>query len=398
MLKLNTIKAVSVVSLFACCSLLATSPAIAADAPNPHAPQVLTPLNPPAADAPAQPHNAIAWGFATLPVTSNAAVERAAKEMAEAALNFWKALTPEQQAKCSFPFDTAERFNWHFIPRQRKGITWNDMNPAQQALAHAFLASGLSYRGYQQAATIMSLDQILKDIEKGSGPLRDPNNYAFSIFGTPGEHATWGWRFEGHHLSITITIVGGRAVAGPVFFGTNPAEVRAGPRKGLRVLAVEEDLGRELVKSLSDEQRKTAIYDVTAPKEIITGNSRKAKPGPPVGIAAGDMTPAQQKLLMTLVENYAYRLRSELADDDLAKIAAAGFKNIHFAWAGGLEPGQPHYYRLHGPTFLVEFDNTQNDANHIHTVWRDSANDFGEDLLRQHYDSHQGDPAHGHDK
>ena len=196
----------------------------------------------------------------------------------------------------------------------------------------------------------------------------------------------------------TITIVGGRAVAGPVFFGTNPAEVRQGPRKGLRVLAVEEDLGRELMKSLSDEQRKTAIYDVTAPKEIITGNSRKANPGPPVGIAAGDMTPAEQKLLMTLVENYAYRLRSELADDDLAKIAAAGFKNIHFAWAGGLEPGQPHYYRLHGPTFLVEFDNTQNDANHIHTVWRDSANDFGEDLLRQHYDSTQGDAAHGHDK
>jgi len=243
----------------------------------------------------------------------------------------------------------------------------------------------------------MSLDQILKELEQGKGPLRDPNNYAFSIFGTPGEHATWGWRFEGHHLSMTFTIVDARAVAGPVFFGTNPATVLDGPRKGLRVLAVEEDLGRELIKSLTPEQQKTAIYDVQAPKEIITGNSRKANPGPPVGLAAGDMTAAQQKLLMTLVENYAYRLRPELADQDLAKIAAAGFKNIHFAWAGSLEPGQPHYYRLHGPTFLVEFDDTQNNANHIHTVWRDSANDFGEDLLREHYDHEKHEPAHGHD-
>jgi hypothetical protein len=344
-----------------------------------------------------QKQNAIASGSATLPA-GDAAVERAAKEMAEAALNFWNGLTPEQQAKCAFPFESEERFNWHFIPRERRGITWNDMTPAQQALAHAFLASGLSNRGYQQAETIMSLEQVLKELEQGKGPKRDAGNYAFSVYGTPGPHATWGWRFEGHHLSLNFTIVDGRAVAGPVFFGTNPATVLDGPRKGLRVLAVEEDVGREVVKSLTDDQRKTAIYDVKSPNEIITGNSRKANPGPPVGLAVSDMTAAQQKLLMTLVEHYAYRLRSELADQDLAKIAAAGFKEIRFAWAGSLEPGQPHYYRLHGPTFLVEFDNTQNNANHIHTVWRDSANDFGEDLLRAHYDSHKNDPGHGHDK
>ena len=352
--------------------------------------------NVPSEPAPAAQQNTIASGVATLP-TGDAAVQRAAKEMAEAALNFWVALTPELQAKCAFPFDNDERFNWHYIPRERKGITWNDMTAAQQALAHALLASGLSSRGYQQAQTIMSLDQILKEMEQGKGPLRDPNNYAFSIFGTPGEYATWGWRFEGHHLSLTFTVVDGQAVAGPVFFGTNPATVLDGPRKGLRVLAVEEDLGRELVKSLTPEQTKIAIYDVKAPKDVITTNSRKADPGPPVGLAAGDMTPAQQKLLMTLVENYAYRLRPELADQDLSKIAAAGFKEIHFAWAGSADPGQPHYYRLHGPTFLVEFDNTQNNANHIHTVWRDSANDFGEDLLKAHYDKHKNEPAHGHD-
>jgi hypothetical protein len=349
------------------------------------------------APAPPAQQNTIVSGSATLPA-GDAAVQRAAKEMAEAALNFWAALTPELQAKCAFPFDADERFNWHYIPRERKGITWNDMTPAQQALAHALLASGLSSRGYRQAESIMSLDQVLKEMEQGKGPLRDPNNYAFSVFGKPGEHATWGWRFEGHHLSLTFTIVDGQAVAGPVFFGTNPATVLEGPRKGLRVLAVEEDLGRELFKSLTPEQTKIAIYDVTAPKDVITTNTRKANPGPPVGVAAGDMTAAQQKLLMTLVENYAYRLRPELADQDLSKIAVAGFKEIHFAWAGGVEPGQPHYYRLHGPTFLVEFDNTQNNANHIHTVWRDSANDFGEDLLRAHYDKHKNEPDHGHDQ
>ena len=201
----------------------------------------------------------------------------------------------------------------------------------------------------------------------------------------PGADTTCGWRLEGHHLSLNFTISGGKAVAGPVFFGDNPAEVREGPRKGLRVLAVEEDLGFELIKSLSEEQKKKAIVKDKAPTEIVTSNSKKANPGPPVGITAGELDAPQKKLLMTLIEDYAYRLRPELAEQDLAKIDQAGFDNVHFAWEGALAPGQGHYYRLHGPTFLVEFDNTQNNANHIHTVWRDSANDFGEDLLKEHY-------------
>ena len=343
--------------------------------------------------------NTIVTGPANRPASSDAAVERAAADMARAAHNFWVALTPEQQAKATFPFDKDERFNWHFIPRERKGLTWNEMTPAQQALAHAFLASGLSQRGYQMAETIMSLEVVLHDMEQGRGPRRDAGNYAFSVFGSPAEHATWGWRVEGHHLSLNFTIVDGKAVAaGPVFFGSNPAEVRQGPRKGLRVLAMEEDLGFELVRSLTDEQRKKATINAKAPNEIITGNSRKANPGPPVGIPESELTPPQKKLLMTLIENYAYRLRPEVADQDLEKIDRAGSDKIHFAWAGAMEPGQGHYYRLHGPTFLVEFDNTQNDANHIHTVWRDAANDFGEDLLRQHYDQHRNDPEHGHDQ
>ena len=317
----------------------------------------------------------------------DAAMAKAAADMAQAANHLWAALTPDQQAKASFPFDNDERFNWHFIPRQRKGITWKELTPPQQALAHALLASGLSRHAYMQAETIMSLEQILKELEHGTGPMRDPENYAFSVFGKPGEQSTWGWRFEGHHLSLNFTIVNGKvAVGGPVFFGSNPAEVREGPRKGLRVLAAEEDLGFELIKLLDEPHRKQAIILADAPNEIITGNHRKADPGPPVGLAASDMTAEQKKLLMTLVELYAYRLRSELADEDLQKIEKAGPEKIHFAWAGATEPGKGHYYRIHGPTFLVEFDNTQNNANHIHTVWRDAANDFGEDLLRQHYD------------
>jgi hypothetical protein len=191
--------------------------------------------------------NSIASGAAALPA-GDAAMRRASREMAQAALNFWAALSPELKAKSAFPFENEERFNWHFVPRARKGITWNEMTPAQQALAHAFLASGLSNRGYQQVETIRSLEEVLHEIEQGRGPARDPGNYAFTVFGTPGERSTWGWRFEGHHVSITITIIDGHAVGGPVFFGTNPATVLDGPRKGLRILSIEEDLGRELVQ------------------------------------------------------------------------------------------------------------------------------------------------------
>jgi hypothetical protein len=325
------------------------------------------------------------------------ATGRASGEMAEAAHNFWAALTPDQQAKASFSFDdTKERTNWHFIPRTRKGITWNDMDPAQQKLAQAFLASGLSSHGYQKAVTIMSLDAILKEMEQGRGPLRDPNNYAFSVFGAPGPKATWGWRVEGHHLSVNFTISDGHAVAGPVFFGSNPAEVRQGPRKGLRVLAREEDLGFELISSLTDDQKKKAIVNGKAPNEIVTSNKVKADPGPQVGIPVGELTGPQKQLVLALLQDYAHRLRPELAEEDLSRIEKGGLDKVYFAWEGAQKPGEGHYYRLHGPTFLVEFDNTQNNANHIHSVWRDSANDFGEDLLKEHYQAtkHGNNPDH----
>ena len=312
----------------------------------------------------------------------------AGDEMARAANNFLAALSSDQQKKATFEFKHEERYNWHFVPRERKGLPLKEMAPEQRALAHALLSSGLGQRGYVETVTIISLEQILKETEQGRGPTRDPELYFFSIFGTPGPKETWGWRVEGHHVALNFTLVNGRAAAGqPAFLGSNPGEVRQGPRKGLRVLGAEEDLGRKLAQSLDEGQRKQAVLPGEAPKEIITGNSRKAMLDNPAGLTVKQMTEAQRQTFLALLDVYARRLRTELAEQDLRKIMDADIEKVRFAWAGSMEPGQPHYYRLHGPTFLVEYDNTQNNANHIHTVWRDlTNNDFGEDALRRHYD------------
>ncbi|MDB6121246.1 MAG: hypothetical protein JWQ71_239 [Pedosphaera sp.] len=310
----------------------------------------------------------------------------AGDEMANAANTFLNALTSEQQAKATFQFKDEERYDWHFVPKSRKGLPFKEMTGAQQKLAHALLCSGLSQRGYAKATTIMSLEEVLAGIEKGKGPNRDADMYFFTIFGTPGTE-TWGWRLEGHHLSLNFVVRGDKVLsATPAFYGTNPGEVREGPRKGLRLLGQEEDLGRQLVKSLSAEQQKVAIFTTNAPKEIITGNQRTVKALGPDGLSAGKMTKAQKELLLTLVKEYAFRHRTEVAEADLKKIEHSGWDKVHFAWAGGLERGMGHYYRIQGPTFLLEYDNTQNNANHVHSVWRDFENDFGEDVLKKHYE------------
>jgi hypothetical protein len=313
---------------------------------------------------------------------------RATRDTAQAASNLWAALTPEQQKQAGFAFEDDERLNFHFIPRERKGLPLGQMTTTQRHLAHALLSTGLSQRGFVQAMSIMSLEEILLNIEQGKGPKRDPEMYFFSIFGTPAPTGTWGWRVEGHHLALNFTVVNGRGIAGtPAFMGTNPGEVRDGPRKGLRILAEEEDLGFQLVGMLDEAQRKVAVIDAKAPDEIITGANRKAEPGEPKGIAAGELKPEQAEALRTLVSLYAHKLRPEIARSEMARIDEAGWDKVRFAWAGATEPGAgAHYYRVHGPTFLIEFDNIQNNANHPHTVWRDLAGDFGEDLLRQHYD------------
>lgn len=305
--------------------------------------------------------------------------------MAETANRWLASLTPEQRARAVFTFEDDERQNWHFIPIERKGLPLRDMTPAQKHLASALLSAGLSQQGYVKAETVMSLEDVLRLIEKGTGPERDPEKYYFSIFGEPSAAGTWGYRVEGHHLSQNYAVVNGHVAGSPSFFGANPAEVREGPRKGLRALAAEEDLGREVIQSLDSEQRKIAVVSADAYKDILTMSDRKAAlKGQPSGLSASKMSPKQFALLMALLEDYARNMPEQIAESREEQIKKAG-KDIYFAWAGGAEKGQPHYYRIQTPAFLIEYDDTQNNANHIHSVWRDFNGDFGEDLLKIHY-------------
>jgi len=309
----------------------------------------------------------------------------AASRMTECAKRFLAALDANQRGKATLPFDSDERLNWHFIPKERKGLPLREMTPYQKHLASALLAAGLSQTGYIKAVTIMSLEDVLKIIENDNGERRNPEKYYFSVFGTPSDSGTWGYRVEGHHLSQNYTVVNGKVIDGPSFFGANPAEVREGPRKGLRTLAGEDDLGTELIHTLDERRQKVAIVDPTAYRDILTAASRKAAlQGQPSGLAASKMNANQFDALMTLMEEYARNVPDELAEGRVAQINKAG-RDIHFAWSGGINRGDPHYYRVQTASFLIELDDTQDDANHIHSVWRDFTGDFGEDLLHQHY-------------
>lgn len=323
--------------------------------------------------------------------------------MAATAKNFLASLTPEQKASVLFPFEEEERFFWHYIPtddvpksqgRPRRGLTLAEMTPPQKHLAAALLSAGLSQQGYIKATTIMSLEDILRIMENDTKGRRNPEKYHFSIFGEPSETGTWAYRIEGHHVSLHFTVVKGRATGNPTFFGSNPAEVRQGPRAGLRVLGAEEDKGRALLMALTPEQRKVAVVAEKAYPDILTERSRKAAlAGQPSGLPATKMTAAQRKLLMDLIAEYIDNVPAELAEQRRARLKAAGL-NLHFAWAGVAEKGGPHYYRVQAPAFLIEYDNTQNHANHIHSVWRDFDGDFGLDLLKEHYATAPAD--HGH--
>lgn len=322
----------------------------------------------------------------TLSIVEGVARIRAGSEMAEGAKRFLAALQPDQRAKAVFQFDDQERFNWHIIPRVRKGLPLKEMTPQQRELALALLKTGVGKTGYTRVETIRSLEPLLHEIEQGRGPVRDSDQYFFSIFGEPAMKGRWGWRFEGHHISINITIVNGTmVVTAPTVFGSNPAEVRQGPRNGLRALADEEDRGRDMIRSLDDRQRATAIFDKVAPRDIFTLATLKADPLSPAGLPASAMSAAQRKMLQNLIDVYLSRMPADVADERMKKIRASGLEKIHFSWAGEIEPKLPHYYRVQGPTFLIEYDNTQNDANHIHSGWRDFEGDFGRDLLREHY-------------
>jgi hypothetical protein len=308
--------------------------------------------------------------------------------MVQAAQHFLDSLSPEQKERAQYKFEDEERFDWHFIPKTRKGLAIREMMPQQREMATALLAAGLSQTALIKAENIMSLDQVLLLMEGGTGPWRDPQNYYVTIFGDPKQDGTWGYRFEGHHISQNYTIVNGRVVDAPSFFGANPAEVRQGPRKGLRTLAAEDDYGYDLVNALDDQQKQTAIVDKTAYKDIITMASRQAAlSGQPNGLSAAKMNADEYDKLMSVIEVYADNVPPQMSQARMQLAKNTPKAEMYFAWSGTTQRGDLHYYRVQAPAFLIEFDNTQNGGNHIHSVWRDYKNDWGADLLKAHYET-----------
>jgi len=314
-------------------------------------------------------------------------------KMADAVVNLLASLSPDQKERALFSVAGEERLNWHYIPRERKGISFKELDGSQSKLVHALISTGLSQEGYRKAMTIMSLETTLKEIE---GPTRrferDPDLYFISLFGTPSEVSPWGWRLEGHHISLNFLIINEKQIAStPNFFGANPAEVPAGyPLAGLRTLRAEEDLARDLLASFDPTQCSRTIIETEAPADIVTRADAHVTMDIPSGLSAKEMTKDQHLILFALLREYLNRMPEDIAGHQMEQIEKEGARYIHFAWAGSQKRRKPHYYRIHGPSFLVEYDNTQNDANHIHSVWRDLRNDWGEDFLRSHYqESHE---------
>jgi hypothetical protein len=307
-----------------------------------------------------------------------------------AAQAFLSLLDERQRADASVSFDNPERINWSYVPQERAGIPLRAMDVGQRTAALGLLGTGLSERAVGLARGIMELEGTLRELEEAVGSpwaaRRDPELYYLTLFGHRGAAQPSGWRFEGHHLSVNATDLGPHGViVAPVFMGASPARVPSGPQEGLRLLAAEEDLAFDLLDMLDAQQRARATIAAQTTGDIHTRNDPAVGPMALAGLPAAEMTAAQQHQLRQLLELYAGRMADDVAHLQLGRIEKAGFERLHFGWAGADRRGEPHYYRIHGPTVLVEYDNTQNDANHIHTVWRDLENDFGGDLLRRHY-------------
>ena len=323
-------------------------------------------------------------------VTAKLPAPLAAQRMAAAATTFVATLSRAQRAVACFPFAGDARYQWQYTPGPRQGLRLKDMAPAQRRAALALFDAALSLRGARKAREIIALEVILGEIERGTseeGEDRDPELYYFSVFGDPGGAAPWAWRANGHHLLLAFTVMGGDIIAPtPLFFGANPAEVRRGPAAGQRTLAEEEDLARSLLAALDPNRKTVAVVDASAPRDILTRNYRLADPAAvPRGITFAALGGEQRERLVALLRHYTGRVAGELDDNAWRRIEEAGLDAITFAWAGAEDRDQPHYYAVTGPTFLIEYDNTQNDANHIHTVWRDWTHDWGLDLLADHY-------------
>jgi hypothetical protein len=311
-------------------------------------------------------------------------------------LDAWRELAAsvgtDLRERAAFSFDGDERLDWFYTPVSRTGLPIGALSESQLGDLKAFLLTGMGEMGVQQAFDIVALEEVLF-AQSGGAAMRNPGNYFLGTFGEPSPDSPWGWRFEGHHLSVSFTIVDGRLVSGtPAFFGGNPARVPedADVHPGLSPFAREQGVAHRLMSTFSGEQQSRVVIAAEAPDDILTSNDRRASMGVPEGISIADMTAEQSRALGRLLRLFLARMNPALAEYQMAKIEQAGYERVHFAWAGGTEPGDRHYFRIHGPTFVVEWDNTQGDGNHVHSVWRDFEDDFGYDPLGQHLEADHG--------
>lgn len=311
-----------------------------------------------------------------------------ARRLAGAARSFLDSLEPDLRHEAHLHFQDAERRRWHYTPRQRAGLALADMGRPQAKAAHRLLAAGLRLESYAGAVAIMGLEEVL-DVLEGGRADRHGGDYWVTVFGDPGEGDAWGWRFEGHHLSVNYTLTGERVAATPLFLGANPAHVTSGSATVLRPLGREEDLALALLDALDEGQRARAVFSDEAPPDIVTGEQPGSPGGlEPRGVSGGDLSGDAARTLSALAATFVGRLPDELARPRLAELEATGAAALHFAWAGEVRLDRPHYYRLQGPGLLAELDDTEPGGNHVHTVLRDPDDDFGADALRAHRDGH----------
>jgi hypothetical protein len=317
-------------------------------------------------------------------------METAAREITAAVRTWLDGLDDAQRTRATFAIDTPERFVWAYTPGPREGLAIRDMQPGQRAAARAVVAAAMSSRTAGEIAAIIALETVLGELERSGGgwggERRDPELYWFAVFGKPGSTAPWSWRIGGHHIAVNVSVADDGVVGTtPSFLGANPAVIPSGPRAGERTLPGEEALGRALLSELTPTERGVAVVNASAPADILTGTGRVADlRSVPVGIRHTDLGPSRRVALERLIRHYVDRARAEVADEAWARIVAAGLGDVTFAWAGSDAPGRGHYYAVRGPGFVIEYDNTQNGANHIHAVWRDLDNDWGGDVLADH--------------
>ncbi|MEX0315920.1 MAG: DUF3500 domain-containing protein [Allomuricauda sp.] len=301
--------------------------------------------------------------------------------------NFLNSLNPTQKNKVLLAFTDDSRESWHFFPAsmlEKRGVSLKELNSFQKDFFQVMLKNHLSQSGYQKTMDIIALEDVLLELE-GNANMRDSSKYYIAIYGNPQKDHVWGWSFEGHHLSLNFTSIGNHISFAPRFMGASPAKILSGKRKGQRALAKEEDLGFELINSLDPDQKDKAIFRQAALNEIVTFVESKVNPLETVGISLEAMNQKQQELLWKLIYEYISVMPNDLAKKRMENVKKEQPSNVYFGWAGATSLGKPHYYRIQGKSFLIEFDNVQNNANHIHSVWRDFNGDFGRDLIREHY-------------